>query len=184
MPSEPRLALYTFGVFAQPARGGANEGFFELEEQIFPLVDHAAGFISRSGYDGEPGPPEWGEQVFPRFYEEKGDGWSPATLSLWRDAEAAMAFSYHGLHAEALKRGREWMVRPSWPPYAAWWVGPDDAPSWADAVERHAHLHEQGPTPRAFDFKHPFDPGGAPTAIDRARVSNYAAQNARPSAAD
>ena len=31
-----------------------------------------------------------------------GDGWTPATLSLWRDLESAMAFSYAGLHAEAV----------------------------------------------------------------------------------
>ena len=178
MQPQKLLALYTFGVFIKPAQHSDNNGFHELNDRIFPLVDNAAGFVRRSGYHDEPGPVSWGEQVFPRFYDEKGDGWSPSTLSLWRDIEAAMAFSYFGLHAVALNRGHGWFVKPYWPPYAVWWVGCDHSPSWAEAVQRHEELHKTGPTASAFNFKKPFNANGAPISADRSRIAAYVKQNA------
>lgn len=172
-----RLALYTFGVFIKPADDPANDGFHELNDRILPLVDRAAGLIARSGYEDEPGPASWGEQVFPKFYEERGDGWSPSTLSLWQDVEAAMAFSFFGLHAVALKRGREWNVKPAWPPYAAWWVKADHQPDWHEAVARHRILHDRGPTPDAFDFKSPFGTDGTKLSINREQIKKYVRQN-------
>lgn len=41
---------------------------------------------------GEPGPASWGDQVFPRFHTENGDGWAPSTLSLWRDLRRCLRF--------------------------------------------------------------------------------------------
>lgn len=152
-----RLALYTFGLFIKPAEHSDNDGFHELNDPILDLVDRAAGMVARSGYDNEPGPESWGKQVFPKFYVEQGDGWAPSTLSHWVDMESAMAFSYFGLHAQALKRGGEWFLKPQWPPYAAWWSDEDRIPDWQEAVERHQFLHDNGPTPTAFTFKNAFD---------------------------
>ena len=118
----------------------------------------------------EPGPESWGEQVYPRFYVERGDGWSPSTLSLWRDLTALMAFSYGGIHAEAMRHGREWFVKPTWPGYALWWVARDHTPDWAEGVKRLEFLHDNGPSPFAFDFKTPFDADGNPISIDREMV--------------
>ena len=169
------VALYTFGVFAAPSEDPINDGFHERNDPILAAVDQAPGLIARSGYDDEPGPPCWGEQVFPEFYIEKGDGWSPSTLSLWTDLESAFAFSYNGLHAEALAHGRDWMVRPKWPPYALWWVADGHQPDWQEAVARHRQLHETGPTPFSFNFKSPFDGSDQVTQIDRDRVKAIAA---------
>lgn len=44
------LALYTFGMFAAPAEDPANDGFRELNDPLFELVDQAEGLIARSGY--------------------------------------------------------------------------------------------------------------------------------------
>jgi hypothetical protein len=173
-----RLALYTFGVFKKPMSDPANDGFFALDERIFPLVDRAAGMIARSGYAEEPDKPMWGEHVFPRFYVERGDGTSPSTLSLWVDVEAAMAFAYFGLHAEALRQARSWFVDPDWPPYVAWWVSADHTPTWQEATQRLEQLHDSGPTAAAFSFKSPFDVNGCPITIDRDRVRRYADTNA------
>jgi hypothetical protein len=171
------VALYTFGVFRAPANDPANQGFHARNDRNLLAVQTAEGFIARSGYDGDPGPQSWGVQVFPRFYAERGDGWSPATLSLWRDLESPMAFAYAGIHSEALSHGREWFVKPAWPPYALWWVEPDAVPSWDEAVVRHEHLHDHKASPFAFDFKTPFDRSGVPTEIDRERVRRYAGIN-------
>jgi hypothetical protein len=171
------LALYTFGVFARSADDPANADFHFLNDQILPQVDKAIGFIRRSGYDSEAGTKSWGTQIFPHFYKELGDGWAPSTLSLWVDMESAMAFSYYGLHAVALKRGREWFTKPEWPPYSAWWVDVDDTPEWSDAVKRHLYLHDHGPTKVAFNFKSAFDPQGQSTSINPKKIKLIAEQN-------
>lgn len=114
-----KLALLTFGLFRAPAEDPVNQGFHDRNDAILEVAERSAGFLGRSGYGDEPGTVSWGPQVFSQFYVEKGDGWTAATLSLWADIESAMAFSYAGLHAEALRHGREWFVEPQWPPYAA-----------------------------------------------------------------
>lgn len=165
-----RLALYTFGVFRLPSADPVNQGFHDRNDDNFRAVELSEGFVARSGYHGEPGPESWGRQVFPRFYVERRDGWSPSTLSLWEDLCSPMAFSYGGIHAEALKRGREWFLKPDWPPYVLWWVAPDHVPTWQEGVERHDFLHANGASPFAFDFRRPFDHGGNPATIDRETV--------------
>ncbi len=165
-----RLALFTFGIFIKPDEHPDNDGFHERNDPILAEVDAAPGLISRSGYPDEPGPASWGDQVYPRFYVERGDGWCPETLSLWVDMESAMAFSYDGLHAEALALGRTWFQKPQWPPYVAWWVDRDHVPDWAEAVERHEHLHDHGASAFAFSFKHAFDAGGSPVKVDSQKI--------------
>jgi hypothetical protein len=172
-----RVALYTFGVFRAPAGHPVNQGFHDRNDINLLAAERSEGFISRSGYDDEPGPESWGKQVFPRFYVERGDGWSPSTLSLWKDLESPIAFTYAGIHAEALKLGRGWFQKPAWPPYALWWVEGDYVPTWSDAVVRHEHLHEHKASSFAFDFKTPFDGDGHPAGIDRGLVKRLVSSN-------
>lgn len=172
-----RLALYTFGVFIEPTDHPVNDGFTRRNDPILAAVEQAAGFVARSGYADDPGPDSWGQEVYPEFYVERGDGWSPATLSLWTDIESAMAFSYFGLHAEALSHGREWFFKPQWPPYAAWWVADGHVPDWTEAVRRHGLLHRLGSTAKAFNFKRPFGAAGRPVELDRREINRLAALN-------
>ena len=141
-------------------------------------VEQSGGFIARSGYYGDPGPESWGEQVYPDFYVDSGDGWSPETLSLWEDIESIAAFTYHGFHAEALRLGREWFIAPEWPPYVIWWVGPNHIPDWAEAVDRHRHLHKGGATIDAFNFSMAFDLDGQVVKLGTARIAEKARLNA------
>jgi Domain of unknown function (DUF3291). len=172
------LALYTFGMFKARADDPANDGFRELNDPIFALVDQAEGLIARSGYASDPGPNPWGAEVYPRFYREAGDGWSPATLSLWADMEAVFSFTYFGLHAEALKRGREWFETPEWPPLVLWWHTNQGFPTWSEGVRRLEHLHDYGTSPIAFNFKSPFDKNGATAKLDKARLKKLHAPGA------
>ena len=171
---EHHAALYTFGIFNKPSVDTANVGFHLRNDPILALVDKAAGIIARSGYAGEPGPESWSTQVYPRFYIEKGDSYSPSTLSVWQDLESVFAFSYFGLHAEALAHGREWFQKPQWPPYVLWWIRAGEQINWADGVHRHEHLHDHGPSAYAFNFKNAFDAGGKITEVDLARAKKIA----------
>ena len=82
-------------------------------------------------------------------------------------SRSLMAFSYNGVHADALKHGRNWNVKPSWPPLVLWWVTEHRVPDWPDGAERLEYLHDHGASPRAFTFKQPFAADGQAYAIDR-----------------
>jgi hypothetical protein len=138
-----RAALYTFVIFIKPSEHPDNDGFHARNDPLLLAVEQAAGFIARSGYPDEPGPDPWGELVWPQFYTEHGDGWPPATLSLWEDLESMLAFAYFGLHAEVLSHGREWFQKPKWPPYAVWWVDDGYSPHLSE------HLHHTPPVPES-----------------------------------
>jgi len=165
-----RLAIYNFNNFRVPSAHPDNSGFHERNDPNFAVAEQSDGFVARSGYDGDPGPDSWGEQVFPRFYIENGDGSAPSTLSLWRDLPSLLAFVYTDIHLEAMKNARLWFDRHTWPPYVLWWVEEGHTPVWAEGVERLEYLHDNGASPYAFDFRQPFDENGSPTAIDRAAV--------------
>ncbi|WP_374303407.1 DUF3291 domain-containing protein [Ferrovibrio sp.] len=178
-----RVALYTFGVFRRPSADPVNDAFHARNAINLAAVEISAGFIARSGYDGDPGPASWGEAVYPRFYTGT-DAHSPSTLSLWADLESPLAFTYAGIHAEALSHGRDWFLKPklppekpAWPPYVLWWVAGDHVPDWREAVTRHEHLHDHGASAWAFDWKTPFDAQGHATQIDREAVRRLTASN-------
>jgi len=172
------LAMYNFGLHVAAYDSPAVEGFRLREAANFEAAARAHGFIGRSGYSGEPGVACWGEQVFPRFIEGSGFAAAPSSLSLWADIESLMAFSYSGVHADALKHARHWNVRQNWPPLVLWWVDEGVLPHWKDGAERLEYLHDHGATAAAFTFKQPYGPDGNSVNVDRGRVKDIAALNA------
>ena len=171
------LAIYNFGLFVAPYESSAVEGFRLREPSNFLAAEQSMGFVARSGYPDEPGPPSWSEQVFPRFMQGSGFTWAPSTLSLWKDLESLTAFTYNGVHADALKHARNWNIQQRWPALVLWWT--DVRPAWSDGVERLERLHDQGAGPEAFHFREPYGPDGERASIDRALVRHLALQNAR-----
>ncbi len=171
------IVLYNFGLHVADHDDPAVAGFVRREPFNFEAARRAEGFVGRSGYDGESGPESWGEQVFPRFLNGSGRDSGPSSLSLWRDIESLMAFSYSGVHAEALKNARQWNVVQTWPPLVLFWVEEGRRPDWAEGVARLEALADRGASADAFTFKQSFDPHGAPYRIDRDRVKRIAAEN-------
>ena len=172
------LAIYNFGLHIGPDGDPRVEGFVLREPANFEAAARSHGFVARSGYRGVPGPRSWGRQVFPRFIEGSGETSGPSQLSLWTDMESLMAFSYGGVHADALKHARNWNVRQSWPPLVLWWVRAGHIPDWEEAASRLEYLHDHGATAKAFTFKEPFTASGEACAIDRERVRTITKDNA------
>lgn len=171
------LAVFNFGIHVAPFGDPAVEGFARREPLNFEAAARSSGFVGRSGYEGEPGPESWGERVFPRFLPEP-DLPAVSSLSLWSDLESLMAFSYSGVHAEALKHARRWNVKQAWPALVLFWVSAGERPDWQEAVLRFEHLADHGASPRGFTFKQAYGPDGESITIDRARVKALAAENA------
>ncbi|WP_440980661.1 DUF3291 domain-containing protein [Shinella sumterensis] len=172
------LAVYNFGIHVDEYESDRVAGFRLREPFNFEATSRAEGYIGRSGYDEVPGPESWGEKVYPRFLAGSGFEDAPSSLSLWSSLESLVAFTYDGVHADALKHARNWNQRQAWPALVLWWVKEGTRPVWADGAERLEHLADHGPTPRAFTFKKPFCPDGEPIVIDRDRVKTIGARNA------
>lgn len=173
-----RVAIYNFGIQIAPSGDPAVAGFARREPLNFAAAERAEGFIARSGYEGEPGPQSWGAHVSPRFLTGNATRSGVSSFSLWRDLESLMAYTYSGVHAEALKHGSKWNIPQQWPALVLWWVDAAHQPTWAEAVERFEYLHDKGPSSNAFSFKRPFAPDGQPCEIDRAKVKAIAERNA------
>ncbi len=82
--------------------------------------------------------------------------------------DPVLAFTYGGLHREALAKGRDWFRKGDWPPLVLWWT--QTQPDWAEGVRRYDHLCAQGPSARAFGFGQAYDATGVAYVLDRARV--------------
>jgi hypothetical protein len=83
-------------------------------------------------------------------------------LSVWESLEALWAFVYGSAHVGVMQRRRTWFQRPVETHVALWWTPPGTTPEVDEAMTRLAEHRRAGPTRRAFDFKHPFDPDGEP----------------------
>ncbi len=163
----PLVALTTFAVLRAPYGDGQVQGFFDRLADTFGAADRFEGFVGRSVRDPVTLRHSWGDPVHPYFHDPARHAGVVFTLSLWRSLEAVSAYAYSGVHGEALRHRLDWFVKPQWPGYAAWWVADDHVPDWHEASRRLERLHEQGPTPEAFDFRTPFGPDDAPATIDR-----------------
>jgi hypothetical protein len=171
------LAIYNFGVHVETYATAPVQGFALREPFNFEAAARAVGFVGRSGYEGEPGPESWGEHVVPQSLGDFGGCSTVSSLSLWEDLESLSAFSYAGVHADALKHARQWNIKQDWPPLVLFWVPVGDRPTWSQAVERFEGLMRNGPVPAHFSFKTAFSPGGAPYQLDRGRVKQLSADN-------
>lgn len=172
-----QLAIYNFGIHVDATDSAAVRGFVLREPMNFAAAERAPGFIARSGYKGVPGPRSWGPLVFPRFLAQHGATEGVSSLSLWRDIESLMAFTYTGVHADALKHARNWNVVQEWPPMVLFWVPAGRRPDWEEGAKRLEMLFDHGSGPQCFTFKEPYDPEGRPAEIDRSLMKKLAAEN-------
>lgn len=173
-----RLALTTIGVLHATADHPQIKGFVDRVPDVFAAAEASEGFIGRSVMDMETGAHDWGGFICPSFLAAAPQNQVAQTFSLWRDLESAMAFVYAARHGEALRKRRDWFRPGDYPGLAAWWVGDDHQPDWAEAAERMENLHANGPTPHVFNFKSPFDAGGNPCRTDASLIQEKIARNA------
>jgi len=164
-----KVAFYTFGILRESPRHETVRPFWDRGPRVIEAAENTDGFVYQSREQWQ-NPLFHDQQEYPVLPPDNPSERAPATLSLWEDLESVYAFSYRGPHAEALGKRKEWFVKAEWPTYVAWWVDDDHMPTFEEAVERQGHLHENGPTPYAFDFKTPHGETGAPEQLDRGKI--------------
>ena len=158
-----RIAFFTYGILREAKGHEQVQGIFDRFEATFSQLEKSEGFIDRDRG-------EWGDRLSPRFFDRDKHVADLLTLSLWTDLESVSAFAYRGPHGEAFKRRREWVLKPEWPSYVAWWVDADHTPDCEEACQRLEYLHDHGPSDQAFNFKQPFDENGQAVELDRIRL--------------
>ncbi|MFF9580549.1 DUF3291 domain-containing protein [Streptomyces achromogenes] len=176
----PHLALYTFGVLKTPLADPAplTREFYDIGAAVYPEIGRHPGYLAHA----EPADADrgvlfgadwgaWGEFAVPAWYDKGRTAETTAlaaTLSLWTGLRPACDAVYTGLHREALNRRYDWFERTAHPNHVSWWVPDGAIPTWQDGAARLEHLHEHGPTPHSFTFRHAFAPDGTPAVTSQA----------------
>jgi hypothetical protein len=172
----------TLGILRQPFGHAVVQGFVDRVPGVYSAMDRCDGFQARSIRDLNTYLHSWGDTSLPAWFprpEGTVTDQVAVTLSLWADLESVAAFSYHGAHAEALTKRREWFDRSPVPPYVAWWVEADKAITFPEGYERMESLFRNGSTAFGFDFRNPFDVEGNACVLDREAMKTKAAANAQ-----
>ena len=148
-----RLAQLNVAHARFPMDDPRMEGFTGRINAINTIADRSDGFIWRLVDDDET----LDGAVNLRLPD---DDKALVNMSLWRDMESLYQFVYKTVHVQLIQDRGNWFEAITQQHMALWWVADAHVPTLAEAAARLASLREQGPTPKAFDFDHPFDPEG------------------------
>ena len=166
------VALMTIGLLRAPWGDPVVRGFEERVDETFATAAASPGFVVNVDVMDDQG---FRSGVFPPpFADPERANRVAATLSVWRDAESAFAFSYRGMHGASLRERHEWFEKVDAPSHVAWWIDEGHGPTWVEAAGRYVELVQAGPSARAFDFRSPFDAAGCASPIDREAVRRHA----------
>lgn len=116
-------------------------------DPINALADGSPGFVWRLATED-------GDATSIRAFD---DDLMIINMSVWESIDQLAEFVYRSGHVAVMRRRREWFGRMRIY-MVLWWVPEGHTPTVTEALERLAHLEEQGPTPYAFTFKQRFAP--------------------------
>jgi Domain of unknown function (DUF3291) len=125
--------------------------FMARLDEINQLADRSAGFVWRYPTDSR----DPAQRVFT-------DPLVLFNMSVWTSIEALHAYTYRSVHAEVYAARKRWFadVRSvvGGHALALWWIPEGELPTVAEAKARLERITAEGPSPRAFTFKHRFAP--------------------------
>jgi hypothetical protein len=121
--------------------------FMEALDEVNALAERSPGFVWR--FQTEEGNAT-AERPFP-------DDTILVNFSTWESIETLSDYVYRTVHADYLRRRRQWFERLDEVGIVLWWVPAGHRPTAVEAIERLEYLKQHGPTPYAFTFRHRFD---------------------------
>ncbi len=77
-------------------------------------------------------------------------------ISVWETIEQLEHFMYRTLHADFLKRRREWFQTYGKAYVAMWWIPNGQIPTLEEAVSNLDYLQKNGASEKVFDFRKKF----------------------------
>ncbi len=149
--TDPRwhLAQLNVGRLLAPLESEALSGFVTQLAPINALADGTPGFVWRLQTEA-------GDATSIRPTE---DDMFLINLSVWSSIEALRAFVYTSAHVHVLRQRRSWFEQLATSHMVLWWVPAGHIPTADEALDRLDRLRREGPTPTAFTFRTPFEPG-------------------------
>lgn len=149
--TDPRwhLAQLNVGRLLAPLESEALSGFVAQLAPINALADSTPGFVWRLQTEA-------GDATSIRPTE---DEMFLINLSVWSSIEALRAFVYTSAHVHVLRQRRSWFEQLATSHMVLWWVPAGHIPTADEALDRLDRLRREGPTPAAFTFRTPFEPG-------------------------
>ena len=149
------LAQLNIGRLLAPTDSPIVAEFMEALDAINALAEQSPGFVWR--FQTEQGNAT-AERPFP-------DETILVNFSTWTSIDALSDYVYRGVHAEYLRRRREWFERLDDIGVVLWWVPAGHRPSADEAIERLEYLKSRGPTAHAFTFRKRFEPDPGDTSV-------------------
>jgi hypothetical protein len=143
------LALFNIATLRAPMDDPIIDDFRNNLDPINALAERSPGFV-------------W------RLQDESGnatnitpypDPMVITNMAVWASIDDVADFTYRSGHLEVLRRRREFFEHDDQPYLVLWWIPEGHVPTMEEAMARLDHLREHGPTPRAFTFRHRFEPG-------------------------
>ncbi len=123
------------------------QGFDDALDPVNATADKSPGFVWRMISD------ESNSEELEKF---ENQGWL-VNMSVWQSLADLKAFVSSPLHLYVLRRRSEWFNKDSKPTMVLWWVAEGHQPGFGEAMDRHEHLREHGPSAHAFSFSNNFD---------------------------
>ena len=148
------LAELNVARLKEPIDAPATAPFVEALGPVNALADAAPGFVWRLQTDS-------GDATSIRAFD---DDLVIVNMSVWESLETLRAYVLRSDHRHVLRRRREWFEQWDGPHLVLFWIQEGTQPTLAEALDRLEQLRTQGPTPTAFNFRHPFTPDGASAA--------------------
>lgn len=173
-----RIAMLTTGPLLENLDAEKFAEFEELSGKIFEQFGIDEGAISHTGGISEEASSDlWGKWAVPEIYQKAAEtSYVIQTISIWQDLESMVAFSYHGIHAQGLKRKYEWVQKLSRPNHVIWWIDDEHQATWSEGVERYNRIIKNDPAPDAFNTRSLYDTQGEPVKLNQGIIKEKAKQ--------
>lgn len=121
--------------------------FMNNLDRINGLGKRMPGFVWMMEGSGEPGTGNTEAKI-------GGDPLFVSNLTVWEDFESLSTFVYQTLHKKFMDRKAEWFEALDNKHFVMWWVPAGHRPTLEEALERLAHLQENGETDHAFGWSY------------------------------
>ena len=147
--AEFQLAQLNIARMLYPFDSPSMAGFVENLDRINGLADQSPGFVWRLVDEDEPAA------------DHPFDDQTLVNLSVWEDLHSLRDFVYGSDHVEIMRGRKAWFQKIAGAHQVLWWVPAGHRPTENEAHERLRYLQENGPSPRAFNFRIAFRPDGS-----------------------
>ena len=138
------LAELNIAVVRAPMDSQIMRDFADGIASVNEQAEKSPGFIWRyidgTGDHEDYAPTPWDDQTI-------------VNMSLWQDADSLKGFVFGDLHANFIKRRKEWFYGMTTAYFCLWELPEGELPTLADAKRRLDHLQAQGPSEVAFGWK-------------------------------